>query len=339
MQWFRNWRDGRRRPQPAARRRPLARRPSLEVLEDRLVPSINQAVSAAVDSGGNTITFDVHTDGTLWQQVNQGSFVQVDSNAKAVSASTNAGGGVYAFVVHKDGTLTTLNYSPSGDWNGPAYLGVKSAVAEQGGNGLVIDQNNNLWQYNPGAWGSPWTYLDSNVWQATPTVDLHGEAVVADVHLDGTAYLGSPAGGPFQYFASNIQSISGGKFLTSLYTVNFSGELDQWYVADAGAASIVGVYANPGNGGYFDVSVDYNSGNMVAMTFDDRVFQNGQYEGSGVYGAYAGPNGTFLEVTTNATLYQWSPQAHEQWYYNFKTHTFGQYWTNWTYEDSNVQFG
>jgi hypothetical protein len=49
-----------------------------------------------------------------------------------------------------------------------------------------------------------------------------------------------------------------------------------------------------------------------------------------VNAASAGPGGFFYEVTTNGTLYQWSPWTH--WAFG----PFGLYRTNGTYLDSNV---
>jgi hypothetical protein len=354
VNWFRNWLDNRRRARQGSPRLPLTQRPTLEILEGRAVPSINQAVSSAVDSGGNTATLDVHTDGTLWQQYNQGSFVRVDSNVKSVSASTSWTGDLEAFVVYKNGTMGTLYPTSSGqDGRGPAYSGVSSVVAEPDSKALVIDQNKNLWQYDylKGVSGpSPWTYLDSNVWQATPlTTFNNGEQGFADLHTDGTVHLGfNGVVNPLQWGngspVGNIQSIAGDRF-GDLYMVNYQGDLQQWMVVGGNSQYWPTTFehadygAPGGGGGYFDVNVDYKSGTMVAMTFNDQVYLNGKYEGSGVYGAYAGTNGNFFEVTTNATLYQWSPQAHESYYYNPWTYSWIPYWTNWTYEDSNVQFG
>jgi hypothetical protein len=90
-----------------------------------------------------------------------------------------------------------------------------------------------------------------------------------------------------------------------------------------------------------DVNVNYASGTEVALTCDGHAYLNGQLQSvaSGVSGAYAGPNGTFYDVTTSNSLWQYSPQAHPQYWYNPVSYTWNVYWTNWTLEDSNVQFG
>jgi hypothetical protein len=136
-------------------RRTHTARPALEQLEGRLTPSIAGAVSSVNDNMGNSMTLDVHQNGTLWSNFNGGQFIQVQSegnDVKSVSAGMDISGQADAFVVHNDGRLMQLTAKTI---NGSLTLqtmqlanNVKSVVAEGNGTALVIDNQNFLWQYN-----------------------------------------------------------------------------------------------------------------------------------------------------------------------------------------------
>jgi hypothetical protein len=188
-------------------------RPALEVLEERRTPSVFGAVSS-VDIAGNSETFDVHTDGTLWGNVNGSQFLQVrgESNVRSVSAGLDTQGLANVFVVHNDGSLTLQNTQSLASGSPGTLLAnnVKSVVAEGNGKALVIDNQNFLWQFDPnGGWDMPvdsngnpefqgqpsqplaanFGLLDANVKQATP---LKAQALfgslntIVALHTDGT---------------------------------------------------------------------------------------------------------------------------------------------------------
>jgi hypothetical protein len=393
MHWLRDWFCGGRTL--SARHRSTHRvRPALEALEDRRTPSVFGAVSSVYDNAGNSETFDVHNDGTLWYQVNGSPFapvrdvsngqLQSEHNVKSVSAGMNSSGLADAFVVHNDGSLTELQAAVQSD--GTVKLqstslagGVSKVVAEGNGTALVIDNQNFLWQFdlspndqwpmpvdsngNPQFPGQPSTplaanmsLLDANVSQATLLKDLNGTDTVIALHTDGTLWsdLAPQTNGSLQntQIATGIASISsviarGNQFQNFLYTVSSSGDLQKdmlignsWTtVQDIGGAASLG-----GSGSFKDVNVGWSSGDWVATTTSGQVFRDGQLMASGAASAFAGPGGSFYEVTQNGTLEQWSPQAHEIWVWIYKPPSLNwhggwikvPFWTNWTTVDSNV---
>jgi hypothetical protein len=197
-------------------------RPALEALEDRRTPSVFGAVSSVSDNAGNSETYDVHTDGTLWGNVNGSQFVQVRgvSNVHSVSAGLDNSSLANVFVVHNDGSLELLNAqtivnntTPNSTPQQGQHLanGVYRVTAEGNGKALVIDNNNFLWQYDPNgpspgmpfnSDGSPefpgqpstplgpnFTLLDAHVTQATPLKEqlaFGGVQTVVALHSDGT---------------------------------------------------------------------------------------------------------------------------------------------------------
>jgi hypothetical protein len=348
MQWFRNWWRQGRRSRPASQRPTF--RPSLEQLEGRLTPSINQTVSAVADQHGNTMTFDVHSDGTVWLQLNNGSFGQVDSNARSVSASTDPSGYGYAFVTHKDGTVTSLHPADPGANSTWWSSGWQSVEALPGGYGLAILNNGDLYEYDPNLPGGLYWLVDSNVWQVSRLISVNGTPMFVDLHNDGSVYLGWTDGSgalrPLEYGLNqtpltNIQSITSDA-KGDVWTVDYSGDMQQWriYGENGGGSAypdqLVADYGNAGGAGFFDVNAAPN-GNWAAMTFDDRLYFNGSFLASNVYAAYAGPVNTCLEVTSTGALYQWSPDTH--WVVQNHDGFLWGFQTNWTFEDSNVTYG
>src|SRR5262249_16894967 len=152
----------------------------------------------------------------------------------------------------------------------------------------------------PGA--TRWTRLDTDVWQATPTVDYNGVHVVADIHSDGRAYY-SDYNGVFRLLAYNIQSISGAydgawnRF--ALYTLSYSGQLQQGSIGSGPGPHVWIDHGNGGGYGFYDVSVDPTGLHWVATTNDDRVYLDGSSQDIGTTRAWdtvIGSGGTFYEV-------------------------------------------
>jgi hypothetical protein len=223
MQWLRDW-FCKGRALPARHRRTHTLRPTLEQLEGRVTPSIAGAVSSVNDNMGNSVTFAVHQDGTLWGQFNGSQFVQVsgESNVKSVSAGMDNQGLADAFVVHNDGSLTLqtaktlVARSPGIPIPLAAPVGISKVVAEAAPLGtqedykaLVIDNNGFLWQFEANdnlAWSLPvgtdgmpefpgsqdlgflFSLLDANVSQATLLKDVNGTDTVIAMHTDGTLW-------------------------------------------------------------------------------------------------------------------------------------------------------
>jgi hypothetical protein len=175
-------------------------RPTLEALEDRRTPSAFGAVSSVTDNAGNSVTYDVHTDGTLWGNYNGSQFIQVrgESNVRSVSAGLDSQNLANVFVVHNDSSLTeqtaqTLAYGLSGI---PIANGVKSVVAEGNGTALVIDNQNFLWQFDRrGVWDMP---LDSNgnpEFQGQPSNPLAPDFGLMDANVKQATPIALPGSG------------------------------------------------------------------------------------------------------------------------------------------------
>jgi hypothetical protein len=423
MHWLRDW-FCKGRALPARHRRTHTLRPTLEQLEGRLTPSIAGAVSSVNDTMGNSATYEVHQDGTLWYEFNGSQFVQVsgESNVKSVSASMDNQNAAQAFVVHNDGrlTLVTAQTIANGSPGAQKAYNVKSVVAEGNGMALVIDNQNFLWQFDPNnGWRMPvdsngppgfmglptstgmaefpgqpskpldanFSLVDANVSQATPLQSATDIGTTIDtviaLHTDGTltsdllqrnisslTTMNAPDGrgdnmrilpilGMNNTPVGGIQSISsvtapGSPFGFFLFTVSSEGVLQKSTLTSpftGGSPTLMS--QNLGIGTVFtDVNVGWNSGDFVATTNTGQVFLDGQLMDSqyAVNSAFAGPGGTFYEVTTSGALNQWSPDLHygvipadgpAGWWSNGVWHwasgsswQFG--WTHWTEVDSNV---
>jgi hypothetical protein len=335
-------------------------RPALEHLEDRWTPSIANAVSTFTDNSGNTATFDIHSDYSLWgwfqgQQPNQ-----VTTCVTSVSVNTDQWGFDSALIVGKDYSLTRLdpggltpiigygvNHNVVG---GPQ--GVASVVAEPNGRALLIDWRDNLWQFDPNLpVGRQFSEVDSHVTQATPMQDTQGTYCVADLHQDGSIAVfrinpsdntqwwcvGSMGVGSFSY--TSISSNTGPLAPTrGLYAVDSQGDLHEFILRPyAAVRSPVGLWqtadlGNAGGMGFRDVHVDQNDTNWVATTWTDGVYLNGQLIAGidNAASAFAGAGGSFYFVTRGdlgGNLWEWSPQTHFAW---------GGGVTHFTYLDSHV---
>jgi hypothetical protein len=187
MKWLRDWFCGRRTLSVSHRRTNMVR-PALEKLEDRRTPSLFGAVSSVTDSAGNSETYDVHTDGTLWGNFNGGQFLQVrgETNVRSVSAGLDNSGLANVFVVHNDGQLTLQNAQTLAGGSPGALLakGVSGATAEGNGKALIIDNQDFLWQFDPNnGWRMP---VDSNgnpEFAGQPSQPLAANFSLLDAHV------------------------------------------------------------------------------------------------------------------------------------------------------------
>jgi hypothetical protein len=235
-------------------------RPTLEALEDRRTPSAFGAVSS-VNYGGNSETFDVHTDGTLWANLNGSQFVQVtgESNVRSVSVGLDSQNLATVFVVHNNGQLTERTAQIPLNGSGMTLAnGVKSVVAEGNGQALVIDNQNFLWQFDPNqpglglafnsdgtpefqgqpgqSLGPNFTLLDANVTQATPlkaqlltggstptVIALHGDRTLTS---DTTQTIDLPGGGS----GNNVLQATIAQGITSISSVTPPGDPNAIYL-------------------------------------------------------------------------------------------------------------
>jgi hypothetical protein len=315
------------------------------------------------------------------QDVSNGQ-LQSERNVKSVSAGMNSSGLADAFVVHNDGSLTELQAVQSDGTvklqSTSLAGGVSKVVAEGNGTALIIDNQNFLWQFdlnpndqwpmpvdsngNPQFPGQPSTplaanmsLLDANVLQATLLKDaLVGNDKVIALHTDGTLTSDlAPTQNPdatlmITPIAGSIQSISsviarGNPYANYLYTVTSTGHVQKDELFGTALMTVQDL-GNANGAGFKDVNVGWNSGDWVATTTSGQVFRDGQLMVSGAASAFAGPGGSFYEVTQNGTLEQWSPQAHEIWVWIYQPPILNRpghwvkvpFWTNWTAVDSNV---
>jgi hypothetical protein len=214
----------------------------------------------------------------------------------------------------------------------------------------------------PPYWGN-FRLLDVNVSQATLLRDkASGNDTVIALHRDGTLTsdlvlqvpVSTPNGGtgPHQVnnplALGNIVSISssdvpGSTNANALYTVGSNGDLQEFFLTGPLLLRQQD-FGNAGGAGFKDVSVG-TSNDWVAVTNTNQVYRDGQLISPDVgpaASAFAGPSGSFYEVTTSGTLYQWSPQPHSVWVqiYTGRTlrnpsgYTWEQALTNWTELDS-----
>jgi hypothetical protein len=260
MKRLRDWFCG-GRTRSATNRSTQRVRPTLEALEGRVTPSFFGAVSSVTDNRGNSETFDVHTDGTLWGNVNGSQFVQVqgESNVRAVSAGLDTQGLANVFVLHNDGRLTLQNTQSLVNHTAatPIANGVYRVVAEGNGKALVIDYNDFLWQFdpnnqasgalpvdmngNPEFQGQPsqplgpnFNLLDAHVTQATPLKQqvLFGtQDTVIALHNDGTLSsdllqtISTPNGAGFNMVNTTI-----GRNIGSISSVTMPGSPNAKYL-------------------------------------------------------------------------------------------------------------
>jgi hypothetical protein len=315
------------------------------------------SVSAGTDINGQAGAFVVDSGGRLTLQNTQSLFnnygftstVLAQSGVKSVVAEGNG----RALVIDTNGFL--WQYDPKNSWSKPV---------DSNGNPEFQGQPSLV----PWCWGltcqAPnFSLLDANVTQATP-LTAHGLAgsfpTVVALHTDGTLtsdtlqVINLPDGQtgynvlhpailtPNLTSVAGIVSISsvtmpGSPYANYLYTVSSNGDLQKNELSVGDILITDADYGNAGGAGFKDVNVGWNSGDWVATTNTYRVYRDGQLmDGGDVYSAYAGPGGSFYEVSGwSGYLIQWSPQAHsETWSWgDWGSYTF---MTNWTILDSNV---
>jgi hypothetical protein len=304
-----------------------------------------KSVSAGTDSNGNPEAFVAHYDGSL---------TLLDWSAS--SPTTHIANGVNSVAAEGNGKALVIDYNNFLWQYDPNVWG---SVLPAYGNG------NPEFQGEPSQAPAPANFvlLDQDVRQATPMLDKFGCPLVADLHSDGSVRIVNPQPNyDISWYGwitivgnqvSNVQSISSvneGPYAAPysptsfLYTVSRSGDMQMWSLDSNNVPQLAHDLYNAGGAGFKDVNVDWNSGHWVATTNTGQVYHDGQLIDSGVQSAIAGSGGSFYEVKTDGSLFQWSPQPYweEVLMYTGRTarNPWGYSWrwilTNWTLLDTNV---